>query len=88
LSAQLHISGSILQGGAISRSRAIIDIPAEVRPEGSYWIILGSNPPEVACSVLDRWWLTGSALPRMQEEITVRSNRLMIRLQLTPTANT
>ncbi len=70
-----------LQGGAVSRPRAIIDIPAEARPLGFYWIVLGSKAPEVAWSGFDRRWSTDNALPWPEEEIAVRSDRLVLRPQ-------
>ena len=49
------------------------------RGEGFYWVVLGQNPPEVACWERGEWWLAGDAKPWQPEAVTVVSDRLIFR---------
>jgi hypothetical protein len=58
----------------------------EARPEGFYGVILGQNPPEIAYWERSEWWLAGDARPWQADAVTVASDRLMFRPELTPAA--
>ena len=58
----------------------------EVRQEGFYWVILGRNPPEIACWERGEWWLAGDAKPWHPEAATVVSDRLVFKPRLAPVA--
>jgi hypothetical protein len=56
----------------------------ETRQEGFYWVILGHNPPEIACWQGGEWWLAGEARPWQPEAVTVVSDRLVFKPRLEP----
>ena len=58
----------------------------EVRQEGFYWVILGQNPPEIACWAGGEWWLAGEPRPRQPKAVTVASERLVFKPRLAPVA--
>ena len=33
----------------------------DAREEGFYWVVLGQNPPEIACWERGEWWLWAKA---------------------------
>jgi hypothetical protein len=58
----------------------------EVHPEGFYWVILGQNPPEIACWERGEWWLAGEPRPWQPEAVTVVRDRLVFKPRLVPVA--
>jgi hypothetical protein len=58
----------------------------EARQEGSYWVILGQNPPEIAYWERGQWWLAGHSRPWHQEAVTVVSERLVFTPRPAPVA--
>ena len=54
-------------------------VARSTRAEGFYWVVLGQNPPEVACWERGEWWLAGDAKPWQPEAVTVVSDRLIFR---------
>jgi hypothetical protein len=58
----------------------------EAREAGFYWVVLGKNPPEIACWESGEWWLAGEARPWHPKAVTVASDRLVFTPQLKPVA--
>jgi hypothetical protein len=61
------------------------DDPSE-REEGFYWVVLGQNSPEIAYWERGECWLAGDARPWQSNAVTVLSDRLVLRLRMTPVA--
>jgi hypothetical protein len=47
----------------------------EARPEGSYWVVLGRNPPEIAYWERGEWWLAGDPKPWQPEAVSATGCR-------------
>jgi hypothetical protein len=58
----------------------------EVGLEGFYWVILGQNPPEIACWEGGEWWLAGETKPWHPKAVTVASDRLVFKPKWVPAA--
>jgi hypothetical protein len=56
------------------------------RVEGFYWVVLGQNPPEIACWDGVSGGLAGDPKPRQPEAVRAVSERLVFKPRLAPVA--